>query len=67
MVVCAMSDLSDSLLHGGMILPTGYVAKGVAIWQTSVSCNFYVLQRNQFNVWVDYIFCDCLFPKTDGS
>jgi hypothetical protein len=42
-----MSDLSDSLLHGGMILPTGDVAKDVAIWQTSVSCKSYVVQRNQ--------------------
>ncbi len=32
MVVCAMSDLSDSLLCGVMILPTGNVAKKVAIW-----------------------------------
>jgi hypothetical protein len=31
-VVCAMSDLSDSLLCGVMILPTGNVAKKVAIW-----------------------------------
>jgi hypothetical protein len=42
-----MSDLSDSLLHGGMILPTGNVAKNVAIWQNSVSCMPYVVQRNQ--------------------
>ncbi len=47
MIVCAMSDLSDSLLRGGMILPTGDVAKGVAIWQNSVSCKSYVVQRNQ--------------------
>ncbi len=46
-VVCAMSDLSDSLLRGGMILPTGDVAKDVAIWQNSVSCKSYVVQRNQ--------------------
>jgi hypothetical protein len=62
-----MSDLSDSLLRGGMILPTGDLAKDVAIWQTSVSSKFYVVQRNQINVCVDYVFCDCLFPKIDGS
>ncbi len=43
MVVCAMSDLSDSLLRGGMNLPTGDVAKDDAIWQNSVSCNSYVV------------------------
>ena len=42
-----MSDLSDSLLHGGMILPTGDMAKDVAMWQNSVSCKSYVVQRNQ--------------------
>ncbi len=47
MVVCAISDLSDLLLHGGMILPTGDVAKDVAIWQNSVSRKSYVVQRNQ--------------------
>jgi hypothetical protein len=38
-----MSDLSDSVLHGGMILTTGDVAKDVAIWQTSVSCKSHVV------------------------
>ncbi len=47
MIACAMSDLSDSLLRGGMILPTGNVAKDVAICQNSVSCKSYVVQRNQ--------------------
>jgi hypothetical protein len=28
-------------------MPTGDVAKDVAIWQTSVSCKSYVVQRNQ--------------------
>ncbi len=42
-----MSDLSDSLLHGGMIFPTGDVAKDVAIWQNSVSCKSYDVRRNQ--------------------
>ncbi len=42
-----MSDLSDSLLRGGMILPTGAVAKDVAVWQISVSCKSYAVQRNQ--------------------
>jgi hypothetical protein len=42
-----MSDLSDSLLRGGMILPTGDVAEYVAIWQTSVSPKSYDVQRNQ--------------------
>jgi hypothetical protein len=42
-----MSDLSDSLLRGGMILPTGDVAKNVIIWQNSVYPKFYVVQRNQ--------------------
>jgi hypothetical protein len=46
MVVCATSDLSDSLLHGGMILPPGNVAKKVAIWQNSVSHKSYVVRRN---------------------
>ncbi len=50
MVVCAMSDLSDSLLCGGMILLTSNVAKDVSIWQTFVSHKFYVVQRNQINV-----------------
>ncbi len=45
--MCAMSDLSDSLLRGGMILPTGDVGKDAAIWQTSVSCKSYVVRRNQ--------------------
>jgi hypothetical protein len=45
--VCAMSDLSDSLLCGEMILPTGNVAKDVAIWQIFVSCKSYFVQRNQ--------------------
>jgi hypothetical protein len=62
-----MSDLSDSLLRGGMILPTRDVVKDVAIRQTSVSCKFCVVQRNQINVWVDYVFCDSLFSKIDGS
>jgi hypothetical protein len=30
-----------------MILPTGDVAKKVAIWQNSVSCKSYVVRRNQ--------------------
>jgi hypothetical protein len=38
-----MSDLSDSLLPGGMILPTGNVAKDVAIWQNFVSFKSYVV------------------------
>jgi hypothetical protein len=42
-VVRALSELSDSLLRGGMILPTGDVAKNVAIWQNSVSCKSYVV------------------------
>ncbi len=47
MVVCALSDLSDSLLRRGMILPTGNVTKDVAIWQNSVSRKSYAVQRNQ--------------------
>jgi hypothetical protein len=42
-----MSDLSDLLLRGGMILPTGNVAKKVIVLQNSVSCKSYVVQRNQ--------------------
>jgi hypothetical protein len=42
-----MSDFSDSLLRGGMILPTAYVVKDVAIWQNSVSCNSFVVQMKQ--------------------
>jgi hypothetical protein len=42
-----MSDFSDSLLRRGMILPTGNVAKDVAIWQKSVSRKSYGVQRNQ--------------------
>jgi hypothetical protein len=42
-----MSDLSDSLLCGEMILPTGDMAKDVAIWQNSVSCKSYFVRRNQ--------------------
>jgi hypothetical protein len=42
-----MSDLSDSLLRGGMILPTVAVAKDVANWQNSVSHKSYVVQKNQ--------------------
>jgi hypothetical protein len=42
-----MSDLSDSLLLGGMIFPTGNEAKDVAIWQIYVSSKSYVVQRNQ--------------------
>ncbi len=38
-----MSDLSDSLLRGGMILPTGDVAKKGAIWGNSVSWKSYVV------------------------
>ncbi len=46
-VVCAMSDLSDSLLRGGMILSPGDVVKDVALWQNSVSCKSCVVWRNQ--------------------
>jgi hypothetical protein len=38
-----MSDLSDSLLRVGIILPTCDVAKDVAFWQTFISCKSYVV------------------------
>jgi hypothetical protein len=57
-----MSDLSDSLLLGAMIMPTGNVAKDVAIWQISVSCKSYVY--TEINKCMGRLyFCDCLFPK----
>jgi hypothetical protein len=61
-----MSDLSDSLLHGGMILPTGNVAKKVPFGEILFLTNVMLYKGINKRVGRFY-FCDCLFPKNDLS
>ena len=58
-----MSDLSDSLLRGGMILPTGDVAKDVAIWQKFCFSQVLCCTKESINVWVDYTSVIDFFQK----
>jgi hypothetical protein len=52
-----MSDLSDSLLRGGMMLPH------VTIWQTSVSRKSHDCTKESMNAWVDCTSVIALFQK----
>jgi hypothetical protein len=58
-----MSDLSDSLLRGGMILPTGDMAKNDAIWQKFCFLQVLCCTKESRNIWVDYTSVIAFFQK----
>ncbi len=66
MVDCAKSDLSDSLLRGGMILPTGDVAKRLPFGKILFLTSLMLYKGINKRLGRSY-FCDCLFPKIDLS